>query len=52
MSYFQVKCPKCGSDQCHPTYFRNDAQCIPCGAEFDMYGESWWSSLLRRLFYR
>lgn len=52
MAAFKVVCPKCRSDQCAPTFFRNDAQCIPCGHEFDMYGDGWWSRLMRRLFYR
>lgn len=37
-----VKCPKCGSTSCHPTWYTAySAQCIPCGHEFDMRGGFW-----------
>lgn len=48
----KVVCPKCGSDQCFPTFFRNDAQCFKCETEFNMRGyDSWWDKIMRRFIY-
>jgi hypothetical protein len=45
MAVTLIKCPKCGSTQCHPLFIPGlDAvQCIPCGHEFDMYGRWLWT---------
>jgi hypothetical protein len=44
-----VKCSKCGSDQCAPTFYTPySIQCMPCGHEFDLRGG--WLARLVGLF--
>lgn len=35
MDIILVKCPRCGSDQCAPTFATPEYGCIPCGHEFN-----------------
>lgn len=42
MSVHQIKCPKCQSGTCAPTFYTaHSIQCIPCGHEFDLRGGFW-----------